>query len=164
MGQAMLQEVGIKVDFGIFELDTKWVDDPRQKEAAWALAVELQTRVATQEIGLDGGTIREALNSLYALFGITREILRSNGPKVGMRRDTVGGMAITVLNKAIRPFLSKWHPALTEWEYQKPADRSPVEHEKAWKYSVPCRAELLKMQQGLWEYSEALAKVAGASD
>lgn len=164
MGPATLQEVGIKVDFGIFELDTRWASDPRQQNAAWELAVELQTRVATQEIGLEGGTIREALSSLYALFGITREILRTNGPVVGLRRDTVGGIAITVLNKAIRPFLAKWHPALSEWEHRRPADVSPVEHEKAWEKAGACRGELARMQRGLWEYSKALAKVAGAGD
>lgn len=162
MEPAKLHEVGIKVDFGIFELDTKWVGDPRQQNAAWALAVELQTRVATQEVGFDGGTIREALSSLHAIFGVTREVLRNGGPAVGLRRDTVGGIAMVVLNKAIRPFLSRWHPALSEWEHRRPAERSPVEHERAWERAVECRGELARLQRGLWEYSKALAKVAGA--
>ena len=164
MAQAKLDEVSVSATFGRFELTTKWVNDPRQKDAAWALAVELQTRVATQDIGLEYGTLREALSSLHALFGVTREILRNNGPVVGLRRDSVGGIAITVLNKALRPFLSKWHPALSDWEHRRPAERSMVEHENAWEKAVVCRAELARIRQGLWEYSKALAKMAGADD
>lgn len=162
--KAALDEVNIKVNFGIFELETKWVKDPRQQNAAWELAVELQTRVATQEIGLEGGLIREAMNSLYELFGITREILKRHGPVVGLRQDTVGGMAMSVLNKALRPFLAKWHPRLSEWEHRRPENASPVAHENAWPEAMTCRGELVRLQRGLWEYSKALAQVAGAGD
>jgi hypothetical protein len=58
--------------------------------------------------------MREAMNSLYSLFGSTREILRKAGPTVGASHDSVGGIAIAVLNKGLRPFLSKWHPLLQE--------------------------------------------------
>ena len=43
---AKLSEVGINIDFGIVKLDTKWVKDPRQRQAAWELYVEYVTRVA----------------------------------------------------------------------------------------------------------------------
>lgn len=43
--------------------------------AAWALYIELKTRITTQALNDDQGLLREALNSLYSLFGSTREIL-----------------------------------------------------------------------------------------
>src|SRR5262245_30583757 len=79
-GTAKLSEVGISIDFGIFKLVTKWAEDPRQKRAAWALYVELSTRIATQDLDLEYGHVREALDSLHALFAATREILRAEGP------------------------------------------------------------------------------------
>lgn len=65
-------------------------------------AIELVTRVAVQSLSVDQGSIREAMNSLYSLFGSTREILRKAGPKVGASRDSVGGIAIAVLNNGLR--------------------------------------------------------------
>ena len=75
--------------------------------------MELVTRVAVQSLNSEG-FVREAMNSLYSLFGSTREILRKVGPKVGASHDSVGGIAIAVLNNGLRPFLSKWHPLLLE--------------------------------------------------
>ncbi|MCV3217246.1 hypothetical protein OGM63_27680 [Plectonema radiosum NIES-515] len=37
------------------------------------------------------------MNSLYSLFGTTREVLKAAGPDVGASRDSVGGIAIAVL-------------------------------------------------------------------
>src|SRR5207247_8780713 len=69
-----------------------------------------RSRVAVQTPELDIGLSREALSSLYSLFGSTRRILRDAGPDVGCSRESVGGIAIAVLNLGLRPFVSKWHP------------------------------------------------------
>ena len=160
---AKLSEVGISIDFGIFKLTTKWSEDPRQRNAAWALYVELATRVATQELDLEYGHIREALDSLYALFGATREVLRAEGPVVGMSASTVGGIAVKVLNGGIRPFLAKWHPRLAEWEATRDPKTSARAHERAWPDEAKCRGELAKLQRGLEAYAETLGKIAGAA-
>ena len=158
-----LSEVGVRIDFGIFKLDTKWVPDPRQRDAAWALYVELSTRIATQELDLEVGLVREAFDSLHALFAVTREILRKEGPQVGMGPQTVGGIAVRVLNSSIRPLLAKWHPRLAEWEAKKGAQVSPRVHERAWPEEAKCRGELAKLQRGLSTYAETLGKIAGAA-
>jgi hypothetical protein len=75
------------------------------------------------------GLLREALNSLYSLFGTTREILKEAGPDVGASHDSVGGIAIAVLNNGLRPVLSKWHPLLQTWESQRPPHLSAKVHE-----------------------------------
>ena len=159
---AVLGEVGISVDFGFFKLDTKWVEDPRQRDAAWALYVELATRIATQGLDLDVGLLREALESLHALFAVTRGVLRTGGPAVGSSSQSVGGIALIVLNKAVRPFLAKWHPALAHWEAQskQSATTSQRDHERAWPEELKCRAELAKLQEGLLQYAQALARIA----
>lgn len=158
-----LTEIGVVIDFGIFKLDTKWTPDPRQKDAAWALYVELITRVATQELDLEVGHLREALDSLHALFPVTREILRKEGAVVGMGPTTVGGIAVRVLNFGIRPFLTRWHPRLSDWESRRDAKESVRAHERAWPDDMQCRGELAKMQRGLWTYADTLGKIAGAA-
>jgi hypothetical protein len=97
-----------------------WKVDTIQKKAAWSLYVELVTRIAVQPLEVDQGLVREAMNSLYSLFGTTREVLKAAGPDVGASRDSVGGIAITVLNNGLRPFLAKWHPLLQAWEARRP--------------------------------------------
>ena len=55
-----------------------------ERTAAWKLYVELNTRIATQPLDESDGVLREALSSLYAVFGITRETLKEAGPAVSM--------------------------------------------------------------------------------
>jgi hypothetical protein len=110
--------------------EMEWEPDPTQRRAAWELYVELATRISTQPLDLDGGLIREALNSLHSLFATTRQVLRSAGPDVGAGPDTVGGVAIAVLSKGLRPFLTKWHPLLLAHEALRPAAVSPHEWER----------------------------------
>jgi hypothetical protein len=161
--QPILHEVGVAVDFGVFKLDAKWRPDERQRDAAWAMYVELATRIATQELDLEVGLLREALDSLHALFEVTRKILRKEGARVGRDQSSVGGMSILVLNAGIRPFLTKWHPRLADWESHRDPHTSALTHERAWKDEAKCRGELAKLQRGLFKYAEALGKIAGAA-
>ena len=74
------------------------------REAAWELHVELESRSATQELKGEGSEQR-ALESLVELFGITREVLKRHGASCA---DT-GHIALEVLNRVIRPLTTKWH-------------------------------------------------------
>jgi len=156
---AVLKQVTVSLPFGIGS--ASWEADPTERNAAWELYVELVTRVAVQSLSPDTGTLREAMNSLYTLFGSTREILRKAGPDVGASRDSVGGIAIAVLNNGLRPFLSKWHPLLQEWEVTKAPGVSVQTHEKAWEQEVQLRSELESLRQDLEQYANSLADIAG---
>ena len=129
--------------------------------AAWELYVELQTRIAVQPLGEDEGLLREALNSLYSLFATTREVLRKAGPDVGAKKDSVGGIAIAVLNQGLRPFLSKWHPELQAWESRRPDETDPRAHEDSWPKVKSSRRELEQLRKRLARYSRALARISG---
>ena len=110
---------------------------------------------------LDQGLLREALTSLHSLFASTREILRGSGPDVGARRESVGGIAIAVLNKGIRPFLSKWHPELQAWEVQRTFTVGAKDHERSWSKETQLRRELNALRDSLGRYAAELAKLAG---
>ncbi|PHM06385.1 hypothetical protein CK516_33955 [Nostoc sp. 'Peltigera malacea cyanobiont' DB3992] len=58
--------------------------------------MELVTRIAVKPLEVDQGLVREAMNSLYSLFGTTHEVLKATGPDVGAFRDSVGRIAIAV--------------------------------------------------------------------
>ena len=154
-----LKRVSLNLPFGIG--GTEWEPDDTERKAAWSLLVELVTRVTIQPLETDQGLVREALSSLYSLFATTREILKQAGPDVGASRESVGGIAITVLNRGLRPFLAKWHPLLLSWEVQRSPDVSPQEHERNWEYHDQVRAELESLRHDLQEYAIGLSVIAG---
>lgn len=93
----------IKVNIGFLEAELSF--NKSDKRAAWELYVELLTRITTQPLPNNLGIEKTALQSIYSLFGITREILRNNG------RSCIqfSKIAIIILNQIIRPFTTKWH-------------------------------------------------------
>ena len=149
----------VNIPFGLGRIELQ--ADKTQTRAAWSLYVELVTRIAVEPMESDEGLIREALNSLYSLFGTTREILKEAGPSVGASINSVGGIAIAVLNLGLRPVLAKWHPLLQTWEAKRPSDLSPKEHEQQWSEEEELRKELNKLRQALKQYANALGVIAG---
>lgn len=149
--------VGLPFDLGSLEFE----NDEAQQKAAWSLYVELSTRIAVEQLGEGEGILREALTSLYNVFGITRQILREAGPEIAQGPESFGAVAIDVLNKGLRPLLVKWHPLLKIYEEQKPADKTTVEHENDWARGKELRKELNQVREQMAIYVEALAKIAG---
>ena len=157
--RAVLKKVSVSIPFGIGSAE--WQADDTERRAAWSLYVELVTRISVQSLEMDEGLLREALNSLYSFFGTTRQVLKDAGPEVGASRNSVGGIAIAVLNRGLRPFLSKWHPRLQAWEIKRPVDRSPKEHEQQWSEELELRNALASLRQDLEQYALALAEIVG---
>ena len=119
----------VNLPFEIGQLEFE--PDEIQQRAAWELYVELTTRIAVQPLGPEEGLLREALASLYSLFAATREVLRRAGPSAANGPNSIGPVAVDILNKGLRPFLAKWHPLLQSWEHLRAPTASPIEHEQA---------------------------------
>jgi len=104
----ILGKIGFKMDtFTIctpfFEVTISQNED--NKIASWQLYIELTTRVATQPLFEDYGDEESALESIYKLFNITREIIKQYGRKA----ETFSMLSLCLLNMILRPFTSKWH-------------------------------------------------------
>jgi hypothetical protein len=151
---ARLKKVSVSLPFGIGSAE--WDSDPTERRAAWSLYVELVTRIAVQPLGTHEGVLRETLSSLHSLFAMTRAILREAGPDVGASHDSVGGIAIAVLNNGLRPFLAKWHPLLLAWEAKRQPTDNPKEHELQWVEEPRLREELNELIKDLERYADAL--------
>lgn len=135
-----------------------------ERRAAWKLYVELNTRITTQPLKPEEGFLRETLSSLYAIFTITREILKDAGPGVAQGHDSLGFYSMEVLNQILRPVLAAWHPALAHWEeQQREPNVSPIEHERAWERAEELRKTLEATRKTLIGYCDALAILAGVS-
>lgn len=151
-----------KVEFKVFGLGgATWVADDAQRKAAWEMYVELVTRVAVVPLREGDGLIREALSSLHSLFAETRRILKLYGPAVARRLRleslSFADIAIAVLNRGIRPFLTKWHPRLSRFEVA--SNATPREEE--WPEVTQCRRELDELRAALSAYADILAEAAG---
>jgi hypothetical protein len=161
-------KVSLNLPFGLGGVEQTWEPDDAERSAAWELYVELSTRIATVPLPTGAGLAREALTSLYSLFGSTREILRRYGPGVAQPKGdgsaSFGTLAVTVLNDAFRPLLAVWHPLLQDWEDQRPPDRSRVEWEQSWDRIGELRDALAEVRQTVRQYAKLLAEVADVPD
>ena len=125
---------------------------------AWNLFIETITRISTQPLSPDEGYIKEALNSLYILFTTTRNLLKDSAPsKTSKNSDemNVEMFAVSMLNDVLRPFLSKWHPLLTQFEKD-----NPTKPEKEWEYNNLCRKELEKTRLIILNYAKGFGELA----
>jgi hypothetical protein len=91
-----------------------WAPSPADRALAWDIYVELQTRIATRELGDDEGDDLAALNSIYQLFGLSRKYMHRHG--IGCANT---GLLITAfLNTKLREFTAAWHrrSLADDWE------------------------------------------------
>lgn len=117
-------------------------------EAAWILYIELVTRVTTQPLNDDCGIEKSALDSVYSLFAVTRDVLKM----YGRNAKSFTRIAIIVLNQIIRPFTSKWH-VLSENGCFNDKERCKE-----------FRNELKDLQVNLVNYARLLADMAKVDD
>ncbi|MFD4689138.1 hypothetical protein [Streptomyces sp. NPDC058463] len=154
---ARLTEVKVTVP-QLSELTFTVNNDSRQ--VAWQMFVETVTRVSTQPLASDQGVVREALTSMYGLFATTRETLKASRPSAAVPGgQTVEYLAITMLNRALRPFLSQWHPRLREFE-----EAHPDRQESEWRENAACREALQQLQSDIHEYAIGFARLAGVRE
>lgn len=155
--QLNLESVDVKVPF----LGTMKVSlSDAHRMVGWKLFIELSTRVATQPLVEGEGRLREALDSLYSLFQLTRSELKNMSPSplpVTKGSYTVESYAVRMLNDGLRPMLRRWHPRLLNWEKQNLA-------ESEWPLAKLCREDLEKTRQIVLAYTWGLAEMLKVAD
>ena len=122
--------------------------DTSDQEAAWELYVEMLTRIVTQPLPSEHGDEKTALDSVFSLFPITREVLRRRGRKA----IHFSKVAIPVLNQVVRPFTAKWHRESLAGAFCEEGKRKEF------------RQELGALQEELRNYNRMLAEIADVED
>lgn len=166
-GQGKVEQMSLNLPFGIGGVTIKISE--AQKRAAWSLYVEYTTRITTQPLDSTQGSIREALSSMYKMFEVTREVLKEAGPGVAKDKDSLGPLAIEIINQGIRPFIVEWHTVLGAFEDQeREAQRKELTpgidtiiDESKWNRSQEFYDALKELQGELSIYVTALGKIAG---
>ena len=74
--KSLLDKYNIKLSLNIGILNAEINFKNNDKKAAWELYIELLTKITTQPLLDDDGIEKAALDSVYSIFSITREILK----------------------------------------------------------------------------------------
>jgi len=152
-GALALSEITVSVpEFA----EMKFAVNSEYRRVAWKLFIETLTRVTTQPLSTDHGSLREAIGSLHRLFTDTRELLKTMHPSKPIDGITVEVCAVKMLNQEIRPFLSKWHVRFQDFE-----SRQPGAAEANWVENAACRKELEGLRSRLISYTKAFGQLAG---
>lgn len=126
------------------------------RQAAQRAFFQAATRVATRPLDDQSGNLREALTSLKHLFDLYREPLESGTAALpSAKGDSVYELLLEIVNTELGPFLSYWHPRLTEWE------KSGSGSEADWPESSVLREELRQLQGRIRPYVVGLGTIAG---
>lgn len=120
----------------------------RNHDAAWAMYVQMLTRITTQPLPDEDGDEQTALDSIQKLFEITRDILT----EYGRESPEFSKLAVLILNQKVRPFTAKWHVPSIEGAFE--------DTEKCTEF----REDLKELQEILCGYMQALAALAGVED
>lgn len=136
----------IKLNVGFAELEFEPTED--DMTAAWDMYVELLTRITIQPLEEGTGDEATALTSIYALFDITRAILKEKGRLA----SNFAKVAIIVLNQVIRPFTARWHKKELADAFSNPEECETF------------RVELKVIQKDLIRYTQLLADMARVED
>jgi hypothetical protein len=139
--------------------EIKFAVNTEYKRVAWRLFIDTLTRVTTQPLGKEDGSLREALTSLHGVFTSTRDLLTNMEPSKPASAPTVEMLAVRMLNHDIRPFLAKRHVQLRAFE-----TANPGAPEASWSENSECRADLERLRDRLIDYTVAFGELAGVKD
>ena len=129
-------------------LEQEWAPRDKDKDAAWALYVELLTRFTPQPFEQAYGDEAAALESIHSLFPITRQLIKEQGRECAAFTK----IAVVVLNQLVRPFIAKWHAVSLNGGFEQPA------------MCEQFRSELEPLQQSLRRFARMLSDMAEVED
>ncbi|MEZ6031990.1 MAG: patatin-like phospholipase family protein [Planctomycetaceae bacterium] len=122
-----------------------WKPSANDMAFAWEMYVDMRTRISTQPLHFLSGDEATALDSLYRLFQIVRDLEKKHGV------DALVAASITnvVLNSDIRPLTARWHQRKLEGKLH------PEDLRREF------RANLQNLQPRLQKFQALLLRIAG---
>jgi hypothetical protein len=133
-----------EVELGIGNQKVKIKPNYQTKQVAYKLWVELNTRKLGLPIDLENDVISEIYDSWYDFFKIARELMKEIPAQKATDKETkiLILLSSNILNKAVRPHLTKWQARYRGWYERKietikqnTTDISPQELQKQFKCS-----------------------------
>lgn len=146
-----------EIPLGSFKLKI----NKKNREIAYKIWVELNTRKIGIPYDEENDVIVEIYNSWYAFFIATRELIKDIPPNWKSKELIV--LSTKILNDCIRPHLTKWQAKFRKW-YEETEDKGkcPQEKQKQFRDYEELVDDIKKVNKVIVEYSDALYKIAFA--
>ena len=135
----------------------------KDREIAYKLWVELNTRKIGLEFDSENDVITEVYDSWYACFHVTRELLK----EIPVNRINSSSQLIKlitdILNEGLRPHLTKWQAGFRRWyalEKEKHPDISPQMLQRHYLDYNKLVEDLKQTNRHMIEYKDLLWKIA----
>jgi hypothetical protein len=90
--------------------EMKFAINSEYRRVAWKLFVETLTRISTQPLESEDGSLREALSSLYSLFNATRELLKNMPDSCELQSDLYESSRDSYKSEALFPGKGRFLP------------------------------------------------------
>lgn len=103
------------MQLGIGNNNVKFKINRNNQEIAYKLWVELSTRKIGLEFEPEYDVIIEVYNSWYAFGGTARDLLKEIPVEAIDKSDYLIKLTIDVLNKGLRPHLTRWQAKFRQW-------------------------------------------------
>jgi len=162
-----VKRLSINAPFGLGQIEFERSPfSNKELNLAWKIYIQLVTRKAALEIDEENDNIEDIYNSWYELFTTTRECLIEI-PTTELKNNNtkrIVNLAIDVLNKGLRPHLTKWQSKYRRW-YSKainnPAykNKSPQDIQKNFPEFKVLISDMKRVNKELILYAKELKKI-----
>lgn len=124
-----------------------WTPGEQDIQLAWAMYIQLRTRIATQPLPIRDGIESTALKSLVDIFDLSRDAMSDR--RLALHATS---LLVHVLNYHVRPFTARWHAKADAGELSSLDQRFCF------------RAELVKLQRVLRTLASVFGQMVGDKD
>ena len=146
---------------GIGQSNIKLKYNKKDQEIAYKLWVELNTRKIGIPYDVDYDVISEVYDSWYDFFKTARELLKDVPPSRLPHSTKLITVTTDVLNKGLRPHLTKWQAKYRKWyDNNRNASGSPQEIQRDFPEYDELLSDLLITNKNMIEYKKLMYKIA----
>ena len=154
-----------EIELGIGNSHITMKYDAKDKEIAYKLWIELNTRKIGLQYDEEDDVLVEVYDSWYKFFEIARELLKEMPQSKFASTPQLIELSLKILNIGLRPHLTKWQAKYRKWyaieiEKQENADKTPQEIQKKYLHYVELVDDLKITNQRMMEYKELLYEIA----
>lgn len=150
-----------EVSLGIGQSNIKLTYNKKDQEIAYKLWVELNTRKIGLAFDENYDVIVEVYDSWYDFFKIARELLKDVPPSLLPYSTELITVTTDVLNKGLRPHLTKWQAKYRKWHDENSNDSgSPQEIQRTFPEYGELLSDLLITNKRMIEYKNLMFKIA----
>ena len=164
-----------RIGLGSFELDSAGIGigdttisfrpNRTDRQIAYAIWVELNTRKVGLPIDPEHDVISEVYNSWYEFFAVTRELIKEVPAHKLKSKGTraIVWASVQVLNEGLRPHLTQWQARYRRW-YEAKIKSDDIRDPQAVQAEFPkydaLVADLLRINAKLIQYRKAMYELA----